>query len=169
MSLHDFARAKCSGAGVAALERVVPRHTIVPFKMFPDEQAVAAVAAVAEAERKAVAEVLRAYGRFFVGWAKPSYRTAFSAPSAREFLKGTARLHAVAVQVNARAAPPDIRVLEPAPDRLELVYDSPRKLCPIMHGMIESVAELYGERVDVTEPACMHRGDPACRFDVRFA
>lgn len=55
------------------------------------------------------------------------------------------------------------------PNELTLIYDSPRKLCPVLMGAIEGAAERYGERVQIVEQMCMKRGDPVCRFELRFS
>jgi hypothetical protein len=55
------------------------------------------------------------------------------------------------------------------PDELTLIYDSPRKLCPVLMGAIEGAAERYGEQVHVIEQTCMKRGDLVCRFEARFS
>lgn len=55
------------------------------------------------------------------------------------------------------------------PDALTLIYDSPRKLCSVLMGAIEGAAERYGEQAHIIEQTCMKRGDPVCRFDIRFS
>lgn len=49
------------------------------------------------------------------------------------------------------------------------IYDSPRKLCPVLMGAIEGAAERYEEQVYITERTCMKHGDSVCRFEVRFS
>jgi predicted hydrocarbon binding protein len=167
-SIGDYARAKCSPTASAALEDLLPHSSIVPFRVHPDVQAMAALALVANADRRPVAAVLESYGRFFVKWAEPVYPAAFDAPDARSLFKGIERVHAIARDVTRGAMPPDIAVEEPSPDRLALVYASPRGLCAIVRGMIRGVADRYREPIAFEETACMCEGAPACRFELRF-
>jgi predicted hydrocarbon binding protein len=166
-SFGEFTRASCSQKANAALSEILPRPPSL-FHPTRDVQAMAAIAVVANAERRPVAAVLESYGRFFVRWAEPEYPTAFQPPNARAFLRDMERVHAVARRVSPGAEPPDIRVEEPAEGRLVLVYASPRGLCALARGMIRGVAEHYGEVVTIEETTCMSEGAPTCRFDVRF-
>jgi hypothetical protein len=167
ISFEEFTATCCGEAARAALEGVVPRTAVLPFKTYPDELAVAAVQAVARAERCSAAELLRRYGRFFPGWARPRYTAAFAAPTVREFLLGVARAHAVAKTVSRGAEPPEIEVREAAGGRLTVAYASPRRLCPIVHGMVEGLGDVYGEGVEVEETSCVAQGAAACHFEVR--
>jgi predicted hydrocarbon binding protein len=38
----------------------------------------------------------------------------------------------------------------------------------MLRGLVEGTARVYEERVEIEEPECMLRGDPACRVVVRF-
>ncbi len=166
--LSDYVRARSTKAAAAALEKVIPRKDVLPFRSYPDALAVEAVTAVANAEGRTVPDLLVNYGRYFVQWAKPSYTTAFQAPNAREFLKSIGKIHALVTTVNPNAEPPSIRWEEPGEGRLVLHYGSPRHLCPVVRGMIEGVANEYREEVRIQETACMHRGHDACRFELQF-
>jgi hypothetical protein len=54
------------------------------------------------------------------------------------------------------------------PGALRMRYTSPRRMCAFAEGLIEGTAALYGEAVTMRQTACMHRGDPACLFELRF-
>ncbi len=166
--LSDYVRTKSTKAAQAALEKVIPRAEVLPFRTYPDTLAVEAVTAVANAEGRSVPDLLVNYGRYFVQWAKPSYTTSFQAPNAKEFLKSIARIHALVRTVNPNADPPEIRWEEPAPDRLVIHYGSPRQLCPVVRGMVEGVANEYRQEVAIEETTCQHRGDRECRFELKF-
>src|SRR5690606_27411138 len=55
------------------------------------------------------------------------------------------------------------------PDVLRMTYRSARRLCAFAEGLIEGAARHYGEDVAVRQTACMHRGDSACVFELRFS
>lgn len=64
---------------------------------------------------------------------------------------------------------PDFAFDTRAPGVLRMTYRSPRRMCTFAEGLIEGAAAHYGETADIRQTACMHRGDPACRFELRFA
>ena len=53
-------------------------------------------------------------------------------------------------------------------DVLRMRYVSPRRMCTFAEGLIEGAAAHYGEAVAIRQTACVHRGDPACLFELRF-
>jgi hypothetical protein len=55
------------------------------------------------------------------------------------------------------------------PDELILIYENERKLCPVVLGAIEGAADRYGEQVHIIERTGKKRGDPVCRFEIRFS
>ncbi len=73
---------------------------------------------------------------------------------------------------------PDVRLLYPGalvpefefrilgPDVIELVYRSERGRCDLAEGLILGSADHYGERVEVTQPECVHRDDRYCLLRV---
>lgn len=75
---------------------------------------------------------------------------------------------------------PEVRKLYPGADvpdfdfetsdsgHLRMTYRSHRRLCTFAEGLIEGAARYYGERVEIAQPMCMHRGDAACVLDIAF-
>jgi hypothetical protein len=59
-------------------------------------------------------------------------------------------------------------VLSEDHNHMVLTYDSKRHLCSLLEGCVYGAAERFGERVRIKEVACMKKGDPVCRFNVRF-
>ncbi len=45
---------------------------------------------------------------------------------------------------------------------LRLRYESYRGLCSFAEGLIEGVGNLYGEKVTIQQPRCVHEKDPHC-------
>lgn len=52
---------------------------------------------------------------------------------------------------------------------LSIEYLSPRKLCPVLAGLIKGVADHYNEKIIINETSCSLRGDPHCLFLVSLA
>ena len=51
---------------------------------------------------------------------------------------------------------------------LKIGYASPRRLCALADGFLHGAATHFGERIEVDQHECMHRGDARCVFHVRF-
>jgi predicted hydrocarbon binding protein len=45
---------------------------------------------------------------------------------------------------------------------LELAYRSDRGRCDLAEGLILGAAEHYREAIELSQPACVHRGDDRC-------
>ena len=58
---------------------------------------------------------------------------------------------------------------EDLPDgRMLMKYKSPRRLCPVLHGLILGVGLFFDQELEVHERACMHSGAPQCVMEVTF-
>jgi heme-NO-binding protein len=91
-------------------------------------------------------------------------------PGARAFLLTVeTRIHELVRATIPKAGPPQLRVSPLGEDGVEIVYDSPRRLCVLLRGLTEGTARHYGEHTAIEELTCMRRGDPACTFEVRFS
>lgn len=66
------------------------------------------------------------------------------------------------------AAPPRLLVKGSGPDGVQILYDSPRRLCRLLEGLTVGTAGFYGESAAIRETACMKRGAEACCFEVRL-
>jgi hypothetical protein len=62
----------------------------------------------------------------------------------------------------------EYEVLSEDHNHMILTYVSDRRLCSLLQGCIYGAAERFGERAYVRELSCLKRGDPVCRFEVRF-
>lgn len=92
------------------------------------------------------------------------------APSAREFLLTVeTRIHELVRATIPQAAPPQLRVEEHGPNGVAIHYSSPRRLCVLLRGLVQGTARHYGETAVIEERACMHRGDPACSFEITLS
>jgi predicted hydrocarbon binding protein len=90
-------------------------------------------------------------------------------PTARTFLLTVEKsIHQVVRVAMPDALPPELDVSETDEDAISITYTSRRRLCAMLRGLVEGTARHYGETVLIAEPTCMHRGDAACRFAVRF-
>lgn len=138
---------------------------------YPDEDAIALVQAASELTGSPAAAILEQFGEFIVPdllslykpLVKPSWRTL-------DFLENTeGTIHHVVRMRQQSAAPPALRCVRDGPRELTIIYTSARKMCAVAKGITRGVAKHYGEAIQISEPACMHAGEPACRIVVRLA
>jgi hypothetical protein len=52
-------------------------------------------------------------------------------------------------------------------DVLRIGYNSPRRLCVLAEGFMRGSAGHFGERLEIEQSECMHRGAARCVFHVR--
>ena len=57
---------------------------------------------------------------------------------------------------------PEFTYSSPAPDVLDMTYVSERGRCDLAEGLVLGVGRHYGQRVDVSQTSCIHRGDDHC-------
>lgn len=60
--------------------------------------------------------------------------------------------------------PPFLRTKRLGPEKLVLIYSSPRKLCALAVGMAKGLGKYFNEEVAIQHSLCMHRGAPSCEI-----
>ena len=137
---------------------------------YPDDEAMALVAAICEQVGEPADVVLRDFGRA----ALPSLVARFPEfasghASAKSFLmRLDDTIHPEVVKLYPDARPPRFRFEDPAPGVLVMRYVSERRLCAMAEGMIEASAVHFGEPLALDHPECMRRGAPQCTFVATF-
>jgi predicted hydrocarbon binding protein len=51
---------------------------------------------------------------------------------------------------------------------VSFIYNSPRKLCALAEGFMQSCAEVYEDRIKIRQPECVHEGSSQCVFVVEW-
>lgn len=143
-------------------------------RVYDDEVLLAGVTAVSRITGISVDTLLREYGRYFLVNGLTRHLCAhllMKVHSGRDLLLTMHDAHEQMTRLPDGLTPPlfQYRTQSGKPDALTLIYDSPRKLCSVLTGAIEGAAERYGEHAHIVEQTCMKRGDPVCRFEVRFS
>jgi tRNA A-37 threonylcarbamoyl transferase component Bud32/predicted hydrocarbon binding protein len=148
----------------------VPR-SFLPTKSYPDEDAVALLSSMAEANGDSLPALLERFG-LFLGThlvkvagqhVDPSWKTL-------DLIENTESvIHTMVRATTPEATPPVIQTVRTAVDELQVIYTSSRKLCQLAGGIIRGVAEHYGEPIEISQDSCMLRGAPFCTFLVRLA
>lgn len=136
---------------------------------YPDEDVVAIVQAAAAMAGTSAPAVLEDFGEFiapnlleiYAALIRPEWRTL-------DVILYTERtVHTVVRTRNEGAAPPELRCVRRGADEVVLTYDSPRRMCGLAKGIGRGLARHFGEAIEISESACMHRGAPACVISFR--
>ncbi len=136
---------------------------------YPDEHLVGLVGVASARLGLPEDEVVRWFGRQAMPLLADSYPQFFAGHSSVLTLLPTLNhtIHSEVRKIYRGADVPDFTFETPGPDRILLGYRSKRRLCALAHGFIEASATIFGERLEITQPLCMHRGDEHCEFDIR--
>lgn len=89
--------------------------------------------------------LLRVYGSLL----DPAWRTLDVIARTEETVHRAVRLR------DPSASPPVLAARREGDDVVLIDYASPRRLCTVAEGIARGLAEPFGERVEVTQPACM--------------
>jgi predicted hydrocarbon binding protein len=156
----------------ALLQRAGLKNSVyLPIRDYPDAEVVAIVGAASEATGAPAGEILEDFGGFIApdllamyrSLVKPEWRTL-------EFLENTEEtIHRVVRIKDPTARPPELRCERVSASEVVVRYTSARRLCAVARGIVQGVADHYGERVEILEPSCMLRGDAECRIHVTTA
>jgi predicted hydrocarbon binding protein len=160
--------------GEAAWQKIsqkagVTRMSNLATESYPDEELFALIDAAVELSNVPRAELLPQFGAFMV----PDLMKVFGAFvdhrwKAMDMLEHTESVIHRAVRLqDEKAAPPKLRITRDSPDRVTIVYTSPRRLCAVGVGIIEGVGTHYGESLNVTQTTCMLQGASKCTLVVR--
>ena len=76
------------------------------------------------------------------------------------------RIHELVRATIPGATPPKLHVQRLGEHGVLVSYTSRRGLCRLLEGLVHGTAEYYGERIELEELQCMHRGDAGCVYSV---
>lgn len=161
---HDFVRDLGGGAAVA---EIFGDETYSMVDAHPDEafsQIFARAVTYTGIEQE---ELEQRFGAFTGEHLFPRLYPAFYelAPDTYAFLLGVEdRIHELVRATIPNARPPALAIRASGNGGVEITYDSPRRLCRLLEGLVHGTARHYGDRVHVEETACARRGSDACRF-----
>jgi hypothetical protein len=138
----------------------------LPAQEYPDAEIVALVVAAASMTDLPVASVLEDFGDFvapslikmFGHLLLPDWKTI-------DIIDNT--VHTVVRVKNPGAKPPLLQTVRCGPDEVVLIYTSPRQMCALAIGIGKGLAKHFGEKVVVTQTACMHKGEAQCEIVFR--
>ena len=138
---------------------------------YPDEDLMAITNKAVEKLGITLPEALRAFGKFsFLQMGKkfPDFLKPYDHP--KPFLKTIESvIHVEVKKLYQDADPPRFIYKEPAANRLTIKYESKRRLCQYMEGLIDGVADFYKSPIQYKQKTCMLEGGGECEFDLTFS
>ena len=152
---------------VEGTEASIPLAT----RIYQDEILLAGVAAASTMTGIAVNVILREYGRYFITNGLTGHICSHlleSVHSARDLLLVMRSAHKQLNNSSADIIPPLFRYEPLTGLGIRIIYDSHRRLCPLLCGAIEGAGMRYGEEIAIKEVSCMRHGEADCQFDVSF-
>lgn len=141
----------------------------MPIKEYPDEEAAQIVAAASKATGTDAAALLAGFGKFLAPDLIALYRHLIDpAWKTLDLVEHTEQAIHQAVRLrNPGAHPPRLRAVRTAADEVVVYYASARRMCAVAVGIVEGLATHFGEKVQVEQPECVHRGAQECKIVVR--
>ena len=143
-------------------------------RTYDDALLIKGVGTAHEITRVPIDTLLQEYGRYFIANGLTRHRCAYllsQAHNGRDLLLAMRDAHEQMQQLPDGLTPPlfEYRLHPRDPQTMLLLYDSERRLCPLLLGAIYGTADYYSEQVQVAEQTCMRRGDAVCTFAVKFS
>lgn len=114
-------------------------------------------------------DVLRGFGRAAIPALAQRYSIFFDPHrDTRSFLRTINNIiHAEVRKLYPGANPPDFDLADLPDGSFRMTYRSARRMCALAEGFIQGTADHFGERLELAQPACMHRGDDRCELVLR--
>jgi len=139
-----------------------------PVAQYPDEEIVNLATTAARMLKASLPAVLEDFGHY-TGPKLITYYDMFVRPEWRTFdvlENASARIHDAIHRYNPKRLPPRLVAKRLDANRMELTYQSERKLCMVAKGIVRGLKDHFGEAVEIRETQCMHSGAECCRFDL---
>lgn len=141
----------------------------LPTSRYPDEEALAIVAAASEASDVPVPELLEAFGEYLAG----SLLTMYAAQIDDDWTvfdlleRIEVQIHTVLRMQDDEVDPPELACERTGEAEVVIDYRSDRELCALGKGLVAGVADAYDQSLSVLERQCMHDGAGSCEMVVR--
>lgn len=133
---------------------------------YPHSEMVSMVVALSQRSGVAVRDLLLTFGQHLFGRFARGYPAFFThQTNAFDFLAGIEHvIHAEVLKLYPDAQLPRFTVEEHTPQRLILVYDSPRHFEDLAEGLMQGCMAHFGERADLSRSALQENGVQRERF-----
>jgi predicted hydrocarbon binding protein len=136
--------------------------------VYPDQDIIKLVTTACTMTGLPANAILEDFGEFIAPGLVEQYAFLIS-PSWKllDFLANTEETIHKVVRFNKGVTPPKLSATRVADDRLVIRYNSSRKMCALLKGIVKGAAKIYKEPVSIVESHCMLAGDPECVVTVQ--
>jgi hypothetical protein len=150
-------------------EAKLDQRIYASIRHYPDKEFFDIVGAASKTLNKPADAIIEDFGAFiapdllgmYAVLIKPEWRTLDVIEHTETVIHSVVRVNQVG------ASPPQLKSRRVAPDEIELIYDSPRKLCRLAKGIVRGIAAHFDERIEIVEHGCMLVGARACVLQIR--
>lgn len=166
--LKQYARARL---GESAWDELLTDAAIGPklylaIQEYPDEELGAILQAACRRTGLSAAAVLQDFGDFVGPHLMNMYRM-YILPEWKtlDVIEHTEeRIHKMVRRQHRGARPPYLSTTRRNDDEIVIHYASERRLCAFAKGIALGIARHYGERVEIRDLTCMHKGAHTCEI-----
>jgi len=149
----------------AVLDSADSDGMFISTETYHDEELLKLVASASEVTGIDAGDLVYAFGQYMVTQFYQRFPQFFDCESLLPFLLSVDHL----IHVEVRKLFPDAGVPrfdydEELPDKLTMIYQSPRKLCRLAEGLIDGSAKHFNQSYQLNHDVCMHSGDSACHL-----
>jgi len=136
--------------------------------VYPDKDILALVTAACAMTNLPASTILEDFGDFVAPDMVEQYKFLINpAWKLLDFLVNTEDTIHKIVRFHQGVTPPRLLAQRPSEDTVTISYNSPRKMCSLLKGIVKGAARYYKEPVTIQESRCMLRGDSECLVSVR--
>ncbi len=168
--LAEFTASKFSPEITHSSFQMAELGEVLTHNTYPDEAFITAITNIALLSGVNKERLIYDFGRYFIK--SPSnqkiYNEYFHKVTCRDFLLDTTLLHHAVRKSLIGCRPPQLRLERTSFNNLIIHYYSKRRLCMLLKGMIQGVAECFREKIKMTEIQCMEKGYDECIINLDF-
>lgn len=136
---------------------------------FPDSELINLIVTASRMTQAPIPAILEDFGEFiapdllqmYAGVINPAWKTLDVIQHTEDEIHRVVRLH------NPDAHPPMLKAVRTSEDEVVIEYGSQRKMCFVAKGIAKGLAKHYQENISISEPSCMHKGDPICTIVIK--
>jgi predicted hydrocarbon binding protein len=142
----------------------------VAASVYPDRDILSLVNTACELTGLGVSAILEDFGGFIAPDLISQYSFLVKPEwTFLDFLCNTEETIHKVMRFHQGVTPPRLVVTRVGEDKVIIVYDSARKMCALLRGIVKGAARHYREEVNIMESSCMLQGDSACMVTVELA
>ncbi|MCH9683126.1 MAG: heme NO-binding domain-containing protein [Deltaproteobacteria bacterium] len=149
---------------------VPPTEPFVGPSTYPDETMTTLVVTASKMLNTEIPVLLRKFGAaLFYGLHAKAPGFAEAHHDARSFLlcvEGV--VHMEVRKLYPDAYVPTFEYTTPSEDTLGITYRSKRRMCHLMEGLLDGMADYFGTTIQQHQTQCMHQGGETCEFVIQF-